>query len=202
MVNTTTFANIPIFKIEDRIPRSRQGISAFENDSTEIFTAVEQPAEFPGGMSAFAKYLQRNLTVKLSTLNFVGKIYLQFIVNTDGSISELKMLKSISDTINEKSIRLITDMPNWKPAYQSEKAVRSRLTIPITFEMFEEEQSNVQNRLAFLYTLDGKEISRSIFEKLAPNQIEQIEILEEKQAVMKYGERGKNGVIVITSKKK
>jgi periplasmic protein TonB len=96
----------------------------------EIFTAVEQQAEFPGGMGAFGKYLQKNLK-RIDGEDFPSKLYLQFVVEKDGSISHFEVLKGpISSKLEEQFISLFTKI-KWKPGYQSGKPVRSRFTIPI-----------------------------------------------------------------------
>jgi periplasmic protein TonB len=96
----------------------------------EIFTAVEQQAEFPGGMGAFGKYLQKNLK-RIDGEDFPPKLYLQFVVEKDGSISLFEVLRGpVSSKLEEQFISLLTKI-KWKPGYQSGKPVRSRFTIPI-----------------------------------------------------------------------
>jgi TonB family protein len=106
----------------------------------EIFTAVEQSAEFPGGPGAFGQFLQRNLRYPSAALraNVGGKVYVQFIVNKDGTIQDIQILKSVGFGCDEEAIRLIKSVPRWTPGKQSGRAVRSRFTQPITFVLPEE----------------------------------------------------------------
>lgn len=101
----------------------------------EIFTAVEQQPEFPGGPRAFGSFIQKNLKYPLAAerANVGGKVYVQFIVNTDGTIEDVKVLKSVGFGCDEEAIRIIKSVPRWAPGKQSGRPVRSRFTQPITF---------------------------------------------------------------------
>jgi protein TonB len=105
----------------------------------EIFTAVEQNAEFPGGPRAFGQFLQRNLRYPSAAqrANVGGKVYVQFVVNTDGTIQDVQVLKSVGFGCDEEAIRVIKSVPRWTPGKQSGRAVRSRFTQPITFVLSE-----------------------------------------------------------------
>jgi periplasmic protein TonB len=96
----------------------------------EIFSAVEQQAEFPGGMGAFGKYLQKNLRL---TGDCQSKIYVQFVVEKDGSPNHVQFLtKDTYQDTKDQFTKLILKV-KWKPGYQSGKPVRSRFTIPMNF---------------------------------------------------------------------
>lgn len=101
----------------------------------EIFTAVEQQPEFPGGMAAFGKYLQKNLKypAAASRANVSGKVYVQFVVNTNGSIQDVQILKSLGFGCDEEAARVIKSVPNWSPGKQSGRPVRTKFTLPISF---------------------------------------------------------------------
>lgn len=105
----------------------------------EIFTAVEQQAEFPGGIAGFARYLQRNLKYPAAAqrANVQGKVYVQFVINTDGSVQDVSVIKSVGFGCDEEAIRVIKSGPRWNPGKQSGRAVRSRFTQPITFQLSE-----------------------------------------------------------------
>ncbi len=107
--------------------------------SEVIFDEVEQPAEFPGGPRAFGQYLSRNLRYPSAAqrANVGGKVYVQFVVNTDGSIQDLQILKSVGYGCDEEAIRVIKAVPRWTPGKLSGRPVRSRFTQPITFVLSE-----------------------------------------------------------------
>jgi TonB family protein len=108
-------------------------------NSNEVFTSVEQPAEFPGGPRAFGAFLQRNLRYPAAAqrANVGGKVYVQFVVNTDGTIEDLEVLKSVGFGCDEEAMRIIKAVPRWTPGKQSGRIVRSRFTQPITFVLSE-----------------------------------------------------------------
>ena len=105
-------------------------------DTNAIFDAVEQNAEFVGGMEGFSKYLQENLKYPEAAqkANQFGKVYTQFIVNVDGTISDVTILKSVGFGCDEEAMRVIK-LAKWTPAKQSGRVVRSRFTVPINFEL-------------------------------------------------------------------
>jgi periplasmic protein TonB len=98
----------------------------------EIFNAVEQNAEFPGGMGAFGKYLQKNLKWQgEEKIRHPSKLYLQFVVEKNGSISDFTVLKGPLSIETRQHFFKILSAVKWKPGYQSGKPVRSRFTIPM-----------------------------------------------------------------------
>ena len=117
--------------------------------ATEIFTAVEQNAEYPGGMKAFGQYLQENLKYPESAqkANHTGKVYIQFIVNTDGSSTEFDVLKSTGDkNLDDEGLRVMKLVPQWTPAKQSGRVVRSRFIVPINFELEKESKVKINKK--------------------------------------------------------
>lgn len=98
----------------------------------EIFTAVEEQAEFPEGMGAFGKYLQKNLKWQGDEKEVhPSKLYLQFVVEKNGSISHFEVLKGPLSNETRKHFFKILSAVKWKPGYQNGKPVRSRFTLPI-----------------------------------------------------------------------
>lgn len=94
--------------------------------------------EFPGGISALMKYLKDSINYpSISRQNkSQGKTYVNFIVNTDGSIQDIKVLKGSGDEhLDNEAIRIVKNMPKWKPGMQSGKSVRVRFTLPVTFRL-------------------------------------------------------------------
>jgi periplasmic protein TonB len=94
----------------------------------EIFSAVEQQADFPGGMGAFGRYLAKNFRIEEGE-ECPSNIYIQFVVEKNGSATDIKILKPVSKSMDERLIKLMKI--KWKPGRQGGKIVRSRFTIPI-----------------------------------------------------------------------
>lgn len=106
-------------------------------EDTKIYYAVEQQAEFPGGLSAYIKFLKENLIYPKDAhkMGAEGKIFVKFIVKKDGSISEPEIIKGISMSLNAEAIRLVTIMPKWKPGRHNGMAVNSQFVLPIYFRI-------------------------------------------------------------------
>ncbi|MBO0933685.1 energy transducer TonB [Fibrella aquatilis] len=101
------------------------------------FTVVEQQPEFPGGISALAAYLQKNLRYpsSASSAGVSGKVYLNFIVNSDGSLVDVEVVKGIGFGCDDEALRVVKAMPRWKAGRQSGRAVRVKFTLPVVFQL-------------------------------------------------------------------
>lgn len=103
-----------------------------------IYQVVEQQPEFPGGMQALMKYLRDNINYPRISRenNSQGKTYVNFVVNTDGSIQDVEVMKSAGDMyLDKEAVRVVKTMPKWNPGKQAGKAVRVRFTLPVVFRL-------------------------------------------------------------------
>jgi protein TonB len=102
-----------------------------------IFTVVEQQPEFPGGISEMYKYLGKNIKYPsaASRANVSGKVFMTFVVNTDGSIQDVQVLKGLGFGCDEEATRVVKSMPKWKPGRQSGRPVRVKYNLPINFQL-------------------------------------------------------------------
>lgn len=107
------------------------------NDNPLNFRVVQDLPQFPGGAAAFMKWLTSNLTyppfAKMRKIQ--GKVLVQFIVNTDGSISDIKVAKSLEPNCDNEAMRVMHKMPNWKPGIQNDKPCRTMVAVPIVFRL-------------------------------------------------------------------
>ena len=103
----------------------------------QIFTAVEIPPTFPGGLDALGKYLQKNIRYPKSAqrANIQGKVFLTFVVNGQGHISNVQVLKGVGFGCDEEAIRVVQSMPPWTPGKQGGRAVSVKYTLPISFTL-------------------------------------------------------------------
>ncbi len=108
-------------------------------ENNDVFTIVDEDAEYPGGYPAMMKFIQDNLNYPPSAIEnaIQGKVFLKFIVEKNGQVSNVSVLKGISgcEVCEEEALRLTTKMNNWKPAKISGKSVRQWITLPITFAL-------------------------------------------------------------------
>jgi len=106
-----------------------------KNKDKKIFTMVDETAEFPGGMSALQAYLAKSIHYPDSARknNIQGRVYLQFIVNKDGSISDVDIKRNLPGGCGEEAKRVVLAMPKWKPGMMNGQPVDMYYTLPITF---------------------------------------------------------------------
>lgn len=114
-----------------------KAIEAPAAKTEDVFVAVEQEPQFPGGTTALSDYLQKNLRypAEASRANIAGRVFLSFVVNADGSLTDVQVLKGLGFGTDEEALRVIKAMPRWKPGRQAGRAVRVKFNLPITFRL-------------------------------------------------------------------
>ena len=103
----------------------------------EAFDVVEKMPQFPGGPSALFEFLGKNIRYPevAHKAGVQGRVIATFVVMKDGSISNVKIVKSVSPELDEEARRVLSAMPNWTPGMQSGKAVNVKYAVPITFRL-------------------------------------------------------------------
>ncbi|MEN8249228.1 MAG: M56 family metallopeptidase [Bacteroidota bacterium] len=102
----------------------------------EVFQVVEEPASFEGGIEEFYKYVGENLKYPQEALDkgLSGRIFVEFVVQKDGSLEEVKILRGIGAGCDEEALLVVKNSPPWTPGKQSGKIVKQRMVLPITFK--------------------------------------------------------------------
>lgn len=117
------------------------GPGVTEGASEEIldWTNIEKYPEFPGGMEGFGKYLRKNLRYPASAADagIMGRVVLSFVVERDGSLTDIKVVKGIGFGCDEEAVRVIKKSPLWSPGIQNKRNVRVQYTMPIMFQISE-----------------------------------------------------------------
>lgn len=108
-----------------------------EEVAEEIFQIVEDPAMPPGGYAAFYEFVQKKMKypAQARRMGIEGKVYVQFVVDTDGSLTDVKAVKGIGAGCDEEAVRVIKLAPKWSPPKQRGKPVKQRIILPITFKL-------------------------------------------------------------------
>ena len=109
-----------------------------EEEEEVVFVVVETMPEFPGGQQALFKYLSENVKypVIAQENGIQGRVICQFVVNKDGSIVDVEVVRSGGDaSLDKEAVRVIKSMPKWKPGKQRGKAVRVKYTVPVNFRL-------------------------------------------------------------------
>ena len=111
----------------------------------KTFTVVENPPEFPGGMEGLMEYLSSNIhypeTAKEQGIE--GRVYINFIVDKDGSVDSARVLKGIGGGCDKEALRVVNNMPKWKPGMQKGQAVRVSYNLPVRFTLDRKEADSV-----------------------------------------------------------
>lgn len=112
-------------------------------DSSKVVVFVETMPEYPGGQEAMYAYLNKNIKYPKADFNknVSGKVIVQFVIDTSGYVTDSKVVKSVSPTIDAEALRVINGMPQWRPGYHKGKAVKVMMTLPISFKLDENKSS-------------------------------------------------------------
>ena len=106
-------------------------------EETKIFTVVEQMPLFPGGDAALMGYLRDNIHYPtVAAENGVqGRVVVGFVVERDGSITDVNVLRSVDPSLDREAMRVVKSMPKWTPGKQNGSAVRVKYQVPVTFRL-------------------------------------------------------------------
>ena len=102
-----------------------------------IYNAVEQMPEFPGGMPAMMEFLQTNIKYPKDAIkqNVGGRVMVMFVVETDGSLSNVRVARKVFPSLDAEAVRVVKAMPKWKPGKEKGRAVRVNFTMPVVFSI-------------------------------------------------------------------
>jgi protein TonB len=108
-----------------------------EVEEQQIFQVVENMPEFPGGRAALMKYLASNIKYPpyAKEAGIQGRVFINFVVETNGNITNVKVLRGIGGGCDEEAIRVVKSMPKWSPGMQRGKPVRVSFNLPVKFTL-------------------------------------------------------------------
>lgn len=108
-----------------------------EEVSPQDMLVVEQLPEFPGGAVELMKWLTKNLRYPASARQrrVQGRVVAQFIVNTDGSLSDFSLVERVDPALDQETMRVLRMMPRWKPGQQDQRPCRTMVAIPVVFKL-------------------------------------------------------------------
>ena len=194
---------------------------AQESPADDAFDVVEQMPEYPGGPKALMEFLNNNVQypAEAEKAGIQGRVIATFVVEKDGSISNAKVVKSVDPLLDAEALRVIGAMPNWKPGMQNGKIVRVKYTVPLSFHLdgggeeidhlCREDGTIVEIDIEKgdttivkpLFIVDGKVMDGKKVYSINPKAIERYYMQNGQEAIDKYGDKAKDGVILITLKK-
>lgn len=108
-----------------------------EEISDEVFSIVEKMPSFPGGSSEFSEFISKNLKYprRAQKANVEGKVIVRFVVDVDGDVSDVEVLKGLGFDLDEEAIRVLLSSPNWIPGQQRGRNVKVSMMMPLTFDL-------------------------------------------------------------------
>ena len=103
----------------------------------KVFDTVEQMPEYPGGMQAMIEFLQANMKYPedAAKQKVEGRVMVQFVVETDGSVTDVHVAKQVFPSLDAEAIRVVQAMPKWTPGKDKGRVVRVKYNLPIVFRM-------------------------------------------------------------------
>jgi TonB family protein len=106
-------------------------------DSSRVFKKVNIQPEYPGGVAALGKFLQKNIRYPVSAFerHITGKVYLTFFIETDGGLTDITVVSSPDNDLSKEAIRVMNLSPHWKPGVLDGKPVRVKFTMPVNFSL-------------------------------------------------------------------
>ena len=108
-----------------------------KEEETKVFDVVEQMPSFPGGQAALFQWLSNNIKypVVAEENGVQGRVIVTFVVERDGSITDVRVVKSVDPSLDKEAVRVTKSMPHWIPGKQNGSAVRVKYTLPVTFRL-------------------------------------------------------------------
>ena len=119
------------------IPKVEVVEEVVEEEEQTIFIVVEESASFPGGIQEMMNFIKNNLKYpqQARETGTQGKVFVSFVVERDGSLTDVKVLRDIGSGCGEEAVRVVKSMPKWKPAKQRGKPVRMQFNLPVAFTL-------------------------------------------------------------------
>ena len=108
-----------------------------QDADSKIFDMVEEMPNFPGGSKELMSYLVKNIEYPASAKKDgkQGRVIIQFVVEKDGSISDVKVVRGVDPSLDQEAVRVVKAMPNWIPGKMKGNAVRVKYTVPVMFRL-------------------------------------------------------------------
>ncbi|MGL5920060.1 MAG: TonB family protein, partial [Bacteroidales bacterium] len=209
-------------KTIDNVEQQRKGINDLKgkpvavktgedqkvDPKNQTFTVVEQMPQFPGGDKALQQFLRDNVKYPEAEAKkgIQGRVIVVFIINKEGKVTDPTIVRGVDPALDNEALRVINSMPLWIPGVQRGVPVNVKYTVPVNFRLDKDGKPDLSypdRRIINLMIVDGKEYTRAQFDEMAkgkdPKWIKNINILKPEEAIKLYGEKAKDGAIVITT---
>lgn len=196
----------------------KSGIQTIEVLADSIYTEVDAMPLFPGCVhlnspderikcsnQKLMEFLTKSIRYPLDAKNagLEGKAIVSFIVNTDGSVSNVELIYNPGKGTGEEALRVVHSLSKlpekWIPGESGGKSVRVKMQLPIAFKLGTQDKKAAQLPPAALYILNGDRVNLEEIQNIPPDQIATMNVFKEESAIEKYGEEARHGVIEINT---
>jgi len=135
--NTETTTSSNSYAPTVKSPTTQAPTLPSTNNDNKVFDSVDEMPSFPGGYQGLMAYLATNIKypVVAQENNVQGRVIIGFVVEKDGSISDVKVIRSVDPSLDREAQRVVKSMPKWKPGKLNGKAVRVKYTVPVVFRV-------------------------------------------------------------------
>jgi TonB family protein len=185
-----------------------------QKDEEPVFMVVEEMPQYTGGEQEMFKYLMNSVKypVVAQQQGIEGRVIVSFVIDRDGKVTEPVIARGVSHELDAEAIRVVQNMPAWKPGKQKGQTVKVKYTLPINFRLQKSTNESAATQLQKNFpviVVDG-EIKDKGFDlnSIKPDDIQEIEVLKsnddaarKQELIARYGERAADGVILIKMKK-
>ena len=133
-----TVENIPVeSELKLQFVLSKERIKQFSEKPSDVYMSVNQMPIFPGGLTGIRNFLSMNIKYPSEALErrITGKVYVNFVIDEEGKVGNIKILKGVHFSLDEEAIRVVGLMPKWEPGRMDGKPVKVAYTVPISFNM-------------------------------------------------------------------
>ena len=157
--DTSTYSIEPFtFTLSEHLFEQLLDIATSEEDT--VFQIVDEMPQFPGGENAMMKHVSQNIVYpeEAKEKEIQGRVFVSFVIEKDGSVSNVKVLRGIGGGCDEEAVRAISSMPKWKPGKMKGEPVRVNYQIPVMFKLNDPQKTQGQDRKKNEKTVDEVEI--------------------------------------------
>lgn len=155
----------------------------------DAFDVVEEMPEFPGGPKALMDYLMENVKYPKTAFDadIQGRVIAQFVVDKEGTVRDAQVVKSVDPALDAEALRVINNMPKWRPGRQNGKVVNVKYTIPVSFSLDGNNDSpqtaGSPNLEGYSLTVDGEKVDIGMLKEISPYKIRSVSVDKSKQTV-------------------
>jgi protein TonB len=104
-----------------------------KNSAEKIVCCVEPQPNYPGGLDSLRTFIKLNLIRPRATAEYEGNVYVEFVVNEDGSLTSFKIIRGLCNICDSNAIETLKKMPKWIPAEGNNKAIKSKIIVPVNY---------------------------------------------------------------------